>query len=153
MLSKSAPKVATTRSPIGKALWIPKFTPQAPGPVSIFLLATAGLLNRSAPTEGSPNALAFQMMALLPFFPVLMLLLNTTGRNEGSALKSPTASIDETAMFPGSTGSQSSQTQNGVKPCPDLANMLKVVCQPPNRVSASLENELPIRWFRPMGKS
>src|ERR1017187_1664742 len=116
MLSKSAPKVATTRSPIGKALWIPRFRPHAPGPVSIFLLATAGLLNRSAPTEGSPNALAFQMIALLPFFPVLMLLFNTTGRNEGSALKSPTASIDETAMFPGSTGSQSSQTQNGVKP-------------------------------------
>src|ERR1700721_913877 len=119
----------------------------------MFLLATAGLLNRSAPTEGSPNEPAFQIMALLPFLPVLMLLFNTNGRNEGSALKSPTASIDETAMFPGSTGSQSSQTQKGVKPCPDLANILNVVCQPPSKVSASLENELPILCFRPIGKS
>src|SRR6202046_2501464 len=141
MLSKSAPKVATTRSPIGKALWMPRFTPHAPGPVNIFLLATAGLPSRSDPTEGRPNELAFQIMALLPFFPVLMWLLRIKGLKEGSALKSPTASIDDTAMFPGSTGSQSSQTQNGVKPVPDFANMLKVVCQPPIRVSAHLENE------------
>src|SRR3984885_907186 len=119
----------------------------------MFLLATAVLLNRSAPTEGSPNEPAFQMKELLPFLPVLMLLFDTSGRKEGSVLKSPTASIDETAMFPGSTGSQSSQAQNGVKPCPDLANMLKVVCQPPNRVSASFENEWPIVWLRPMGRS
>src|ERR1700721_2166899 len=116
----------------------------------MFLLATAGLFNRSAPTEGSPNALAFQMMALLPFLPVLMRLFSTRGRNEGSVLKSPTASIDETAMFPGSTRSQSSQIQNGVKPCPDLANILKVVCQPPIKVSAHLDSELPILRFRPM---
>src|SRR5579862_6877260 len=96
----------------------------------MFLLATAGLLRRSDPTEGRPNELAFQMMALLPFFPVLMWLFTINGLKEGSALKSPTASIDDTAMFPGSTGSQSSQIQNGVKPCPDFANMLNVVCHP-----------------------
>src|ERR1700736_512659 len=116
---------------------MPKFRPQAPGPVSIFLLATTGLLKKSDPSVGSPNAFTFQMTALLPCCAVLMFLLTTSGRNDGSALKSPTASIEPTAMFPGSTGSQSSQTQNGVKPCPDLANILKVVCQPPSSVSAS----------------
>src|SRR5258708_2896719 len=124
MLSTSAPSCAVTRSPKWKSLWTPKLTPQVPGPQSKLRLAFAGFEKTSAPTDGNPKAAAFQILS--PVF-LLKLLLIIVGRYDGSALKSPTASIEETPMLPGSTGLQSSQIQKGVKPVPDLANMLNVV--------------------------
>src|SRR6266481_6910882 len=150
MLSTSAPNCAFNRSEKRKSLWTPKFTPQVPGPHNIFRLATLAWVKTSAPTEGNPNAAGFQIWS--PVF-WLKLLLSTTGRKDGSAPKSPTASSEEMPMLPGSTGLQSSQIQKGVKPVPDLANILNVVCQPPTIASAHRDIEAPYWRPRPTGKS
>ena len=65
--------------------------------------------------------------------------------------------FSSTPILPGSTGAslfvQSSQVQNGVKPVPDLANMLNVVCQPPTIKSAARDMLVPNLRPLPTGKS
>src|SRR5437762_6670026 len=151
ILSKSAPKLATTLSPILKFLCTPRFTPQPPGPRRTFRLATAGLSNTSPPSGGGPNAFGSNSWSATWWLgsPV------TTGLY--APPKSPTASIELVAIFPGPTNrkplKQLSHTQNGVNPVPDFANIWKLVCQPPITVSVQLENELPNFRPRPTGKS
>src|SRR6267154_6447944 len=116
----------------------------------MFRLATPACVKMSDPMEGNPNAAGFEIWS--PFF-CLKLLLTTTGRKDGSALKSPTASSEEMPILPGSTGLQSSQIQNGVKPVPDFANGLNVVCQPPTTASAHRDIADPDCRPRPTGKS
>src|SRR6266850_1311611 len=110
------------RSVTWKSLCNPRFTPQVPGPHSMFRLATPACVKTSGPTEGTPKAAGFQIWS--PFF-WLMLLLTTTGRKDGSALKSPTASSEVIPILPGSMEPQSSQVQKGVKPVPDFCEHVK----------------------------
>src|SRR5215467_1574879 len=153
MLSTSAPNWSLTRSLNSKSLCTPRLTPHVPGPHSRLRLATWALLKTSEPTVGGANASGFQIWS--PFF--CLKLPITSGRYEGSALKSPTASSDVTPMFPGRTGAsddvQSSQVQNGVKPVPVLANMLNVVCQPPTTRSATRDMLAPNVRCLPNGRS
>src|SRR5712672_1142587 len=116
----------------------------------MFRLATPACVKTSGPTEGTPKAAGFQIWSR--FF-WLMLLLTTTGRKDGSALKSPTASSDVMPIFPGSNEPQSSQVQKGVKPVPDFANILNVVCQPPTTISAHRDIAEPYCRPFPTGKS
>src|SRR6266850_7844932 len=138
------------RSVTWKSLCNPRFTPQVPGPHSMFRLATPACVKTSGPTEGTPKAAGFQIWS--PFF-WLMLLLTTTGRKDGSALKSPTASSEVIPILPGSMEPQSSQVQKGVKHVPDFANILKVVCHPPTTASVQRDIEAPYARPRPTGKS
>ena len=63
------------------------------------------------------------------------------------SLKSPSASIDSEAIFPGPTIRsplpQLSQVQYGVNAVPLLANIWKVVCHPPTMASAHFDNPWP----------
>src|SRR5215469_12223949 len=127
-LSKSAPRLAVTRSVIRKFLCTPIFSPQRLGPIRTLRFATAGLLKKSDVTDGTVNACAFQIVAPLPLWPVEKLWLAMFGRKVGK-LKSPTASMELDPTFPGKTGSQSSHSQKGVYPVPVLANIWNVVCQ------------------------
>src|SRR3981189_3374995 len=116
--------------------------------------ATLGLLKRSAPTVGGAKECGLQIWSPVLW---LKLLSKTSGRYEGSALKSPTASSEVTPILPGNTGAslfvQLSQVQKGVKPVPDLANIFNVVCQPPTIRSVARDRLAPNRRPLPTGRS
>ena len=57
------------------------------------------------------------------------------------------------ANIAGRNRKQLSQIQNGVKPLPVLANMLKLVCHPPTTASAHLERSYRIFARGPLGRS
>ena len=73
------------------------------------------------------------------------------------SLKSPKASIDWEAMFPGPTKRrlllQLSQVQYGVKAVPLFANIWNVVCHPAITASAHLDNPPANFRLRPTGRS
>src|ERR1044071_8576172 len=132
-----------------KYLRTPRLTPQEPGPRSELRLAIAGLSKTSAPVGGSPNAVGLKTWS--PLRPANGSPV-TSGRNDGP-LKSPTASTKPLPMFPGKTGSQLSQIQNGVKPVPLLANRFQVTSQLPTAASAQPDILLPYSRPWPIGSS
>src|ERR1044072_1971103 len=117
---------------------MPRFTPHVPGPSNEFRRATAGLSSTSAPTVGTLYADGSQIR--LPLFfkgsPV------TSGRYE-LPVKSPTASVKALPRLPGVAGPQSSHSQKGVKPVPDLMNHCHGGCREPTTASAHLESLVP----------